>query len=63
MKMRLNAEERALLMAALESNRDGKADVKCDTCNSPIVVLRDNNGRALQSSCDCGKFNSTFRPI
>jgi hypothetical protein len=63
MMMKLTTEDRTLLLNAIEFNKDGKFDVVCNACRQPIVIERDNTGRALKSSCECGKFNSTFRPI
>ena len=63
MTMKLTAEDRTLLLDAIELNKDGHLNIVCNTCKRPITIERDNMGRALKSSCECRKFNSTFRPI
>mgnify|MGYP001554776941 CR=1 FL=1 len=61
--MQISSEERSLLMEAIEKNRDGENPVCCSKCNKPIEIKRDEIGRVISTSCKCGKFNATFRPI
>ena len=61
--MKLNSEERSLLLDAIGANRGEDNSVLCDECQQPIIIRRDDQGRAVESTCECGKYNSTFRPL
>ena len=61
--MNLTTEDRSLLLDAIEKNMGSDNPVTCNNCNEPIVIERDEMGRALKASCKCGKFNTSFRPI
>jgi hypothetical protein len=61
--MILSNEVRSLLLDAIEKNRGSSNSIVCNSCHTPILIVRDERGRALKASCTCGKFNTSFRPI
>lgn len=52
-----------LIMKAIESSFKGGAPVQCDNCYQPIVIERDEKQQLKNSSCKCGKYNSSFRGL
>ncbi|WP_143157903.1 hypothetical protein [Rubritalea squalenifaciens] len=55
--------DRKLLMQAIENSFKGRDLVRCDVCNQPIVIERDENQQLKRSKCECGKYNSIFRGV
>ncbi len=53
-----------LLLAAIDESADPNGrQILCDVCEKPIVIERSDDGKLKAASCECGKFNKTFRGI